>query len=108
LGPSYVGADLAPRCAVVWFRVWLRSSRINLAPPPRGRAKKAPLLRVNGMNEDLSIPIDNHRTLWLTEISRATCEDQALDNLGGDGGVFVVLEDEVEGTFEVLAKAASI
>ena len=34
-------------------------------------------------------------------------EDQALDNLGGDGGVFVVLEDETEGTFEVLAKAAS-
>jgi hypothetical protein len=60
------------------------------------------------MDEDLSIQIDNHRTLWLTEISRATYEDQALDNLGGDGGVFVVLEDVTEGTFEVLAKAASI
>lgn len=60
------------------------------------------------MDEDLSIAIDNHRTLWLTEISRATFEDQALDDLGGDGGVFVVLEDEAEGTFEVLAKAASI
>jgi hypothetical protein len=60
------------------------------------------------MNEDLSISIDNHRTLWLTEISRVTYEDQALDNLGGDGGVFVVLEDEAEGTFEVLAKAASV
>lgn len=60
------------------------------------------------MDDNLSIPIDNHRTLWLTEISRATYDDQALDNLGGDGGVFVVLEDESEGTFEVLAKAASI
>lgn len=60
------------------------------------------------MDEDLSIPIDNHKTLWLTEISRATFDDQALDDLGGDDGVFVVLEDEAEGTFEVLAKAASI
>lgn len=60
------------------------------------------------MDEDLSVAIDNHKTLWLTEISRATFDDQALDELGGDGGVFVVLEDSVEGTFEVLAKAASI
>jgi hypothetical protein len=60
------------------------------------------------MEEDLSITLDNHRTLWLTEISRVTYEDQALDDLGGDGGVFVVLEDSAEGTFEVLAKAASI
>jgi hypothetical protein len=60
------------------------------------------------MDEDLSIPLDNHRTLWLTEISRATFEDQALDDLGGDGGVFVVLEDSAEGKFEVLAKATSI
>lgn len=59
------------------------------------------------MDEDLSVAIDNHRTLWLTEISRATYEDQALDQLGGDGGVFVVLEDCADGTFEVLAKAAS-
>ena len=60
------------------------------------------------MDEDLSVAIDNHKTLWLTEISRVTFEDQALDDLGGDGGVFVVLEDSVEGTFEVLAKATSI
>jgi hypothetical protein len=60
------------------------------------------------MDEDLSIQIDNHRTLWLTEISRVTYDDQALDDLGSDGGVFVVLEDEAEGRFEVLAKAASI
>ncbi|BDV35822.1 hypothetical protein [Methylocystis iwaonis] len=59
------------------------------------------------MDQDLSITIDNHRTLWLTEISRETFEDQALDDLGGDGGVFVVLEDCSEGSFEVLAKAAS-
>jgi hypothetical protein len=60
------------------------------------------------MDEDLSVAIDNHKTLWLTEISRVTFEEQALDDLGGDGGVFVVLEDSVEGTFEVLAKATSI
>ena len=60
------------------------------------------------MDEDLSVAIDNHKTLWLTEISRVTFEDQALDHLGSDGGVFVVLEDVAEGTFEVLAKAASV
>lgn len=60
------------------------------------------------MDEDLSVILDNHRTLWLTEISRATFEDQALDDVGGDGGVFVVLEDTAEGKFEVLAKAVSI
>jgi hypothetical protein len=60
------------------------------------------------MDEDLSIVLDNHRTLWLTEISRTTFEDQAIDELGGDGGVFVVLEDCAEGRFEVLAKAASM
>jgi hypothetical protein len=60
------------------------------------------------MDEDLSVSIDNHKTLWLTEISRVTYDDQALDDLGGDGGVFVVLEDVAEGTFEVLAKATSI
>lgn len=60
------------------------------------------------MDEDLSIQIDNQRTLWLTEISRATYDDQAIDELGGDGGLFIVLEDCAEGTFEVLAKAASM
>jgi hypothetical protein len=60
------------------------------------------------MEEDLSVSIDNHRTLWLTEISRITYDEQALDDLGGDGGVFLVLEDCAEGKFEVLAKAASI
>jgi hypothetical protein len=60
------------------------------------------------MDEDLSVCLDNHRTLWLTEISRSTFDDQALDELGGDGGVFVVLEDCAQGTFEVLAKATSI
>jgi len=60
------------------------------------------------MDEDLSIVLDNHRTLWLTEISRATFDDQAIDEVGGDGGVFVVLEDTAEGKFEVLAKAVSM
>jgi hypothetical protein len=60
------------------------------------------------MDQDLSVPLDNHRTLWLTEISRMTFDDQALDDVGGDGGVFVVLENSADGTFEVLAKATSI
>ncbi|MGH6871003.1 MAG: hypothetical protein ACREHE_05795 [Rhizomicrobium sp.] len=60
------------------------------------------------MDEDLSVPLDNHRTLWLTEISRATFDDQAIDEVGGDGGLFIVLEDTAEGTFEVLAKAVSV
>ncbi|MFC5554094.1 hypothetical protein [Methylobacterium iners] len=58
------------------------------------------------MEEELSIPIDNHRTLCLTEISRQTFEDQALHELGSDAGLFLVVEDCVEGTFDVLAKAA--
>jgi hypothetical protein len=60
------------------------------------------------MDEDLSVALDNHRTLWLTEISRVTFEDQALDDVGGDGGLFVVLEDTAEGKFEILAKASSV
>lgn len=59
------------------------------------------------MNEGLSVRLDNHRTLWLTEISRNTFEEQALSQLESDGGLFVVLEDHAEGRFEVLAKAAS-
>jgi len=59
------------------------------------------------MEHDLSIHLDNNRTLWLTEISRETFEDQALEDVGGDGGVFVVLEDCAVGSFEVLAKAVS-
>ena len=58
--------------------------------------------------DDLSIRLDNCRTLWLTEISRKTFEDQDLDQLESDGGFFVVLQDHSEGRFEVLAKAASI
>jgi hypothetical protein len=58
--------------------------------------------------DDLSIKLDNSRTLWLTEISRQTFEDQDLDQLESDGGLFVVLEDHSDGRFEVLAKAASI
>jgi hypothetical protein len=60
------------------------------------------------MEKDLSFTLDNHRTLWLTEISRAAFDEQRLGALGDDNGVFVVLEDTQEGKFEVLAKAASI
>ena len=59
------------------------------------------------MNDDLSLQLDNRRTLWVTEISRKTFEDQALEDLESDDGLFVVLEDHVEGRLEVLAKVAS-
>lgn len=59
------------------------------------------------MEEELSISIDNHRTLLLTEISRETFESQALHELGTDNGLFLCLEDCAEGTFDVVAKAAS-
>lgn len=58
------------------------------------------------MEEELSVTIDNHRTLWLTEISRETFEGQALHGLGSDAGLFLVIEDSAEGSFDVLAKAA--
>jgi hypothetical protein len=60
------------------------------------------------MEEDLSVTLDNHRTLWLTEISKATFDDQAVDGLESDGGLFVVLEDTQEQRLHVLAKAASL
>ena len=59
------------------------------------------------MEEELSVSIDNHRTLWLTEISRETFESQALHELGTDNGLFLCIEDCAEGTFDVVAKAAS-
>ncbi len=58
------------------------------------------------MSEDFCIAIDEERNLWLTEISRATFEDQALDDLGTDGGLFIVLETRTE--FRVLAKVPSV
>lgn len=60
------------------------------------------------MPEDLSIRIDNQRTLWLMEISRRTFEDQRLDDLESDSGLFLILEDRNENRFQVLAKAASV
>ena len=59
------------------------------------------------MSDSLSVRIDNHRTLWLTEIARKIFDDQGLDDLESDGGLFVVLEDDLSGRFDVLAKAAS-
>jgi hypothetical protein len=58
------------------------------------------------MDENLSVTLDNHRTLMVTEISRETFEDQDLHALGSDGGLFVVLENCAEGRFDVLAKVA--
>lgn len=58
-------------------------------------------------DNDLSLRLDNRKTLWLTEISRNTFEDQGIEELESDGGMFLVLEDEAEGRFEIIAKAAS-
>lgn len=44
----------------------------------------------------------------MTEISRRTFEEQSLhDELESDCGLFVVLEDTMAGTFDVLAKVVS-
>ncbi|WP_349368399.1 hypothetical protein [Salinarimonas sp.] len=59
------------------------------------------------MDTAFSAPLDEHRTLWLTEISRKTFDEQALDELESDCGLFVVLEDASSGSFDVLAKVAS-
>jgi hypothetical protein len=59
------------------------------------------------MDQDLSVRIDNHRNLLLTEISRRTFEEQSLTELDNDYGLFVVLEDITANTFDVLAKVAS-
>ena len=60
------------------------------------------------MDEDLSVSIDNHRILWLTEVSKATFEDQAIEGVESDEGLFVVLEDTQEQRFDILAKAVSL
>jgi hypothetical protein len=59
------------------------------------------------IDDDLSVKVDDARTLWLTEISRKTFSDQALESLESDSGLFVVLEDITNGSFDILAKAAS-
>lgn len=59
------------------------------------------------MISEFSVALDENRTVYLTEISRRTFEEQALLDLDSDGGIFVALEDTAKGTFEVLAKVAS-
>lgn len=59
------------------------------------------------IDQDISVELDSNRTLWLTEISRQTFYDQGLESLESDDGLFIALEDITNGTFEVLAKAAS-
>lgn len=59
------------------------------------------------MEEDLSVRLDASRTLWLTEISRQTFASQGLESLESDDGLFLVLEDTINGSFNILAKAAS-
>lgn len=59
------------------------------------------------MDLDFSVSLDHHRNLLLTEISRRTFEEQSLLDLENDYGIFLVLEDTIAGTFDVLAKVAS-
>jgi hypothetical protein len=59
------------------------------------------------MDETFSLKLDENRTLWLTEISRHAFEEQDLSELESDSGLFVVLEDVLAGSFDVLAKVAS-
>jgi hypothetical protein len=60
------------------------------------------------MDADREVRLDDHRSLWVTEISSATFEDQSLHDLGTDGGLFIVMEDTAAGTFTVLAKALDL
>jgi hypothetical protein len=59
------------------------------------------------IDNDLSVKLDSSRTLWLTEISRQTFTDQGLESLESDDGLFIVLEDTMNSSFDILAKAAS-
>lgn len=59
------------------------------------------------MPTDLSVKIDNQRTLWLMEIAKQTFEDQGIEDLESDNGLFLILENEQENQFQILAKAAS-
>jgi hypothetical protein len=53
----------------------------------------------------LFTPVGNDHRVWLREISDVTFIDQQLDDLGGDGGLFVAVETLSDGTMAVLAKA---
>ena len=59
------------------------------------------------IEQDISVQLDANRTLWLTEISRKTFQEQSLESLESDSGLFIALEDIALGTFDVLAKVAS-
>jgi hypothetical protein len=63
---------------------------------------------ISAIDLDISVPLSDGRTLWLTEISRQTFDEQGLESLESDSGLFVVLEDCTTGTFDILAKVASV
>jgi hypothetical protein len=63
---------------------------------------------ISAIDQDISVSLDDGRTLWLTEISRRTFCDQDLESLESDSGLFVVLEDIATGSFDILAKVASV
>lgn len=47
---------------------------------------------------------DDGGTVFLTEISRQTYEEQGLQALGSDCGLFLAVENAGSGTLDVLAK----
>lgn len=59
------------------------------------------------MPEDVHIHIDADQTLWLTEISKHTFDDQRLAELENGGGLYLILEEKKSKGFTVLAKVAS-
>jgi hypothetical protein len=53
----------------------------------------------------LYTPVGNDHRVWLREISDVTFDDQQLDDLGSDFGLFIAIENLTEGTLSVIAKA---
>lgn len=51
------------------------------------------------------IPVGTTHRVWLREISEQTFDDQGLDSLGSDFGLFVAIENIADGTLTVLGKA---
>lgn len=53
----------------------------------------------------LYLPVGNHHRVWLREISDSTFADQQLEDLGSDFGLFIAIENLLDGTMAILAKA---
>lgn len=73
------------------------SSQFDDTPQAKGAVAFGRMVRDNHKRGDGS-------TVFLTEISRQTYEEQMLHELGSDCGLFLVVEDSKLGTLDVLAK----